>query len=171
MSLHGKGLGLDERDGSCFKPACFCFHLDCAQSHVSMPGMNSKLNELRTLAAIAENRRTKTGIPRVAMVKGKIPEHMLAAVYDPMINLILRGSKTMKVATVRCGTTRPLISSCPSSYQPWALSTLPSPASHTWRSALRSIPWCLRHCWRTCSNLPGDTITIQAFRSPLPHPS
>ncbi|MET3717341.1 AraC family transcriptional regulator [Pseudomonas sp. PvP001] len=70
--------------------------------------MNSKLNELRTLAAIAENRRTKTGIPRVAMVKGKIPEHMLAAVYDPMINLILRGSKTMKVATVRCGTTRPL---------------------------------------------------------------
>lgn len=59
--------------------------------------MNSQLNELRALAAKAENRRTETGIPRVAMVQGKIPEHMLAAVYDPMINLILQGSKTMTV--------------------------------------------------------------------------
>ncbi|QGZ31078.1 AraC family transcriptional regulator [Stutzerimonas stutzeri] len=59
--------------------------------------MNDQLNELRILAAKAENRRTETGIPRVAMVQGKIPEHMLAAVYDPMINLILQGSKTMTV--------------------------------------------------------------------------
>lgn len=62
-----------------------------------MHGMNNQLNELRALAAKAENRRTETGIPRVAMVQGKIPEHMLAAVYDPMINLILQGSKTMTV--------------------------------------------------------------------------
>ncbi|NWA25602.1 AraC family transcriptional regulator [Pseudomonas gingeri] len=59
--------------------------------------MNNQLNELRSLAARAENRRTETGIPRVAMVQGKIPEHMLAAVYDPMINLILQGSKTMTI--------------------------------------------------------------------------
>lgn len=59
--------------------------------------MKNQLTELRTLAAKAENRRTETGIPRVAMVQGKIPEHMLAAVYDPMINLILQGSKTMTV--------------------------------------------------------------------------
>jgi len=59
--------------------------------------MNSPLNELRALAANAENRRTETGIPRVAMVQGKIPEHLLAAVYDPMINLILQGSKAMTV--------------------------------------------------------------------------
>ncbi|MFL9812933.1 AraC family transcriptional regulator [Stutzerimonas sp. VN223-3] len=59
--------------------------------------MNDQLTEIRTLAAKAENRRTETGIPRVAMVQGKIPEHMLAAVYDPMINLILQGSKTMTV--------------------------------------------------------------------------
>lgn len=59
--------------------------------------MNSQLNELRALTAGAENRRTETGIPRIAMVQGKIPEHMLAAVYDPMINLILQGSKTMTV--------------------------------------------------------------------------
>lgn len=62
-----------------------------------MASMNEQLNELRILAAKAENRRTETGIPRVAMVQGKIPEHMLAAVYDPMINLILQGSKTMTV--------------------------------------------------------------------------
>jgi AraC-like DNA-binding protein len=59
--------------------------------------MNANLAELRRLAAHAENRRTETGIPRVAMVQGKIPEHELAAVYDPMINLILTGSKTMTV--------------------------------------------------------------------------
>ncbi|TWR67851.1 AraC family transcriptional regulator [Pseudomonas grimontii] len=49
------------------------------------------------MAAKAENRRTETGIPRVAMVQGEIPEHMLAAVYDPMINLILQGSKSLTV--------------------------------------------------------------------------
>ncbi|MBV4547054.1 AraC family transcriptional regulator [Pseudomonas triticicola] len=59
--------------------------------------MTTQLNELRALTSSAENRRTETGIPRVAMVQGKIPEHMLAAVYEPMINLILQGSKTMTV--------------------------------------------------------------------------
>lgn len=59
--------------------------------------MEQQMQELRALAARAENRRTETGIPRVAMVQGEIPEHLLAAVYDPMINLILTGSKTMTV--------------------------------------------------------------------------
>jgi AraC-like DNA-binding protein len=59
--------------------------------------MEQQMQELRALAAKAENRRTETGIPRVAMVQGEIPEHLLAAVYDPMINLILTGSKTMTV--------------------------------------------------------------------------
>lgn len=59
--------------------------------------MEEQLNELRALAAHAENRRTETGIPRVAMVQGVIPEHELAAVYEPMINLILQGSKSMTV--------------------------------------------------------------------------
>jgi AraC-like DNA-binding protein len=62
-----------------------------------MASMNTQLIELRTLTAKAENRRTETGIPRVAMVQGEIPEHMLAAVYDPMINLILQGSKSLTV--------------------------------------------------------------------------
>jgi AraC-like DNA-binding protein len=59
--------------------------------------MDSQLNELRRLASRAENRRTETGIPRVAMAQGEIPEHDLAAVYDPMVNLILRGSKTLTI--------------------------------------------------------------------------
>ncbi|MGF6573914.1 AraC-type DNA-binding protein [Paraburkholderia fungorum] len=59
--------------------------------------MDKQLQELRALASGAENRRTETGIPRIAMVQGEIPEHQLAAVYDPMVNLILTGSKTMTV--------------------------------------------------------------------------
>jgi len=62
-----------------------------------MHRMEEQLAELRALAAKAQNRMTETGIPRVAMVQGKIPEHELAAVYDPMVNLILRGSKSMTV--------------------------------------------------------------------------
>ncbi len=59
--------------------------------------MDTQLHELRKLAARAESRRTETGIPRVAMVKGDIPEHSLSAVYEPMINLILTGAKTIGV--------------------------------------------------------------------------
>ena len=61
--------------------------------------MQEQLKELRNLATRAENRRTETGIPRVAMVQGEIPVHQLAAVYQPMVNLILTGSKTMTVGT------------------------------------------------------------------------
>lgn len=59
--------------------------------------MEHQLTELRALAARAKNRLTETGIPRVAMVQGKIPEHELNAVYAPMVNLILQGSKSMTV--------------------------------------------------------------------------
>lgn len=62
-----------------------------------MPRMDNQLDELRALASRAENRLTETGIPRVSMVQGDVPKHLLAAVYAPMINLILRGSKTMTV--------------------------------------------------------------------------
>jgi AraC-like DNA-binding protein len=62
-----------------------------------MHPMQTQLDELRRLAAGAQNHRTETGIPRVAMVQGAVPEHMLSAVYDPMINLILRGSKSMTI--------------------------------------------------------------------------
>jgi len=59
--------------------------------------MENSLNELRTLAARTDHGRVETGIARVAIVRGAIPQHQLAAVYDPMINLILHGSKSMTV--------------------------------------------------------------------------
>ncbi|SEL59967.1 Helix-turn-helix domain-containing protein [Kosakonia sacchari] len=59
--------------------------------------MENQLHELRELASLAENQRTETGIPRLAMVQGEIPEHRLSGVYEPMINLILTGSKSMSV--------------------------------------------------------------------------
>jgi AraC-like DNA-binding protein len=59
--------------------------------------MEKQLAELRLLACGAGNKITETAIPRVAMVQGDIPEHRLAAVYEPMINLILTGSKSMTV--------------------------------------------------------------------------
>lgn len=59
--------------------------------------MEKQLTELRLLASSARNSVTETAIPRVAMVQGEIPEHRLAAVYEPMINLILTGSKSMTV--------------------------------------------------------------------------
>lgn len=62
-----------------------------------MRGMKEQLKELRALASKAQNRLTETGIPRVAMVQGKIPEHELSAVYEPMVNLILQGSKSITV--------------------------------------------------------------------------
>jgi AraC-like DNA-binding protein len=63
--------------------------------------MNKQIDEqmarLRALAAQGGTGRLETGIPRVAMVRGAIPEHELATVYEPMINLILQGSKSMTV--------------------------------------------------------------------------
>jgi AraC-like DNA-binding protein len=59
--------------------------------------MEELLREICALAVHAKNRRTETGIPRVAMVQGAVPQYELATVYEPMINLILRGSKTMTV--------------------------------------------------------------------------
>jgi AraC-like DNA-binding protein len=62
-----------------------------------MHRMEEQLRELRALTSKAQNRLTETGIPRVAMVQGKIPEHELNAVYEPMVNLILQGSKSLTV--------------------------------------------------------------------------
>ncbi|WP_017995220.1 AraC family transcriptional regulator [Rhizobium leguminosarum] len=60
--------------------------------------MQTMLEEMRRLTVHAENRPTETGIPGILMVKGEIPEHKLGAVYEPMVNLILDGSKTLTIA-------------------------------------------------------------------------
>lgn len=57
--------------------------------------MKNELHEMLRLTAGAENRRTPTGIPRVWMVRGEIPEHQLSGIYEPMINVILQGGKAL----------------------------------------------------------------------------
>ena len=59
--------------------------------------INGPMGRLRMLAPANGKGRLETGIPRVAMVRGAIPEHELATVYEPMINLILQGGKSMTV--------------------------------------------------------------------------
>ena len=59
--------------------------------------IHSSLEQLCNLVNRAEPRRTETGIPRLAMVKGEIPAHKLAAVYEPMINLVVQGSKILTI--------------------------------------------------------------------------
>jgi AraC-like DNA-binding protein len=61
--------------------------------------IDEQMDQLRTLATRGGNGngRLETGIPRVAMVRGAIPEHELATVYEPMINLILQGGKSLTV--------------------------------------------------------------------------
>jgi AraC-like DNA-binding protein len=58
---------------------------------------NSSLEQLCKLVNRAEARRTESGIPRLAMVKGEIPAHKLSAVYEPMINLVVQGSKILTI--------------------------------------------------------------------------
>ena len=154
--------------------------------------MDNQLNELRSLAAKAENRRTETGIPRVAMVQGKIPEHMLAAVYDPMINLILQGSKSMTVGdrTLRydpatyfvmsiglpaVGSVHPAVSGEPYlavslTLDPAVLSTLfadlPKPAARYENNAgfsVASVTTELMDAWVRMLRLMGDPDAIAAL--------
>lgn len=57
----------------------------------------NSLQQMCNLVDKAGPRKTETGIPRLAMVKGEIPAHRLAAVYEPMINLVLQGSKVLTI--------------------------------------------------------------------------
>jgi len=57
----------------------------------------NSLQLMCNLVGRAGPRKTETGIPRLAMVRGEIPAHRLAAVYEPMINLVLQGSKVLTI--------------------------------------------------------------------------
>lgn len=59
--------------------------------------MNDQLDEMKKIVMKANPSKTDTGIPRVFMVKGKVPEHELSGIYEPMINLVLQGSKTLTI--------------------------------------------------------------------------
>lgn len=56
--------------------------------------MKNDLDELRRLVMRAENKWTDTGLPRVAMV---CAEACADQVYQPMLHLVLQGSKTLSI--------------------------------------------------------------------------
>ncbi len=56
--------------------------------------MNNALDELRHLVMRAENKWTDTGLPRVAMV---CAQACADQVYQPMLHVVLQGSKTLSI--------------------------------------------------------------------------
>lgn len=61
--------------------------------------MQKILNEIAELCSSATTEPTKTGLPRVLMIQGEVPTHQLAAVYEPLIGLVVQGGKTISIGT------------------------------------------------------------------------
>lgn len=57
------------------------------------------LNEIVELCQDATTEPTKTALPRVLMIQGEVPTHQLAAVYEPLIGLVVQGGKTISIGT------------------------------------------------------------------------
>lgn len=56
--------------------------------------MTNAMDELRSIVMRAENKWTDIGIPRVAMVRAEVCADQ---VYQPMLHLVLQGSKTLSI--------------------------------------------------------------------------
>jgi len=56
--------------------------------------MNDAMKELRSIVMRAESQWTETGLPRVAMVHA---EACASQVYQPMLHVVLQGSKTLSI--------------------------------------------------------------------------
>jgi AraC-like DNA-binding protein len=63
------------------------------------PTTSSNLKEIAALAASATTEPTATALPGVAFIKGEVPQHRLAAVYEPMIGFVVQGGKTISIGT------------------------------------------------------------------------
>lgn len=53
--------------------------------------------EIAQLCLQATTTPTETGIPDVVMIQGDVPEHQLAAIYEPYIGLLIQGAKTLSI--------------------------------------------------------------------------
>jgi len=74
---------------------CLFLSLACAgpdRRHMQL--MENPMDELRAIVMRAGDRWTATGIPRVAMVRS---EACSDQVYEPMLHLVLQGSKTLSI--------------------------------------------------------------------------
>jgi len=59
--------------------------------------MKEKLNEIAELTSNATTQPTATELPRVVIIKGEVPQHQLAAIYEPMIGFVVQGGKTISI--------------------------------------------------------------------------
>lgn len=59
------------------------------------------IREIAALTMKADTRPQECGLPRVLMIKGKVPAHQLAALYQPMIGFVVQGSKTIAIGDRR----------------------------------------------------------------------
>ena len=59
--------------------------------------MQESLNEIARLTCKATSEPTSTELPGVLIIKGEVPEHQLAAIYQPMIGFIVQGRKTISI--------------------------------------------------------------------------
>lgn len=59
--------------------------------------LKQSILEIRDLAASATTFPTVSGIPGVLLIKGNVPEHQLAAVYEPMVGFLVQGAKEITI--------------------------------------------------------------------------
>jgi AraC-like DNA-binding protein len=59
--------------------------------------MQDSLNEIARLTNNATSEPTATELPGVLIIKGEVPEHQLAAIYEPMIGFVVQGRKTISI--------------------------------------------------------------------------
>lgn len=59
--------------------------------------MQDSLNEIARLTNKATSEPTTTELPGVLIIKGDVPEHQLAAIYEPMIGFVVQGRKTISI--------------------------------------------------------------------------
>lgn len=59
--------------------------------------MNKVLDEIIDLMKGADTRQIETGVPGLSKIKGDIPAHQLAALYEPMIGFTVQGTKILSI--------------------------------------------------------------------------
>jgi AraC-like DNA-binding protein len=59
--------------------------------------MKAQLNEIADLARHAGAQPTETDLPGVLIIKGEVPPHQLAAIYEPMVGFVVQGGKTISI--------------------------------------------------------------------------
>lgn len=59
--------------------------------------LQDNLHEILKLTSQATTEPTETAIPGIMIIKGEVPDHQLAAVYEPMIGFLVQGGKNISI--------------------------------------------------------------------------